>query len=265
MIRGLTLAAAFVALWQLAVWLGGLPRFVLPPPVSVFAALVDHAALLADHGFTTLLEVMAGLVLGTALGIGLALALHLWPAARRVVEPVLVASQAVPVFVLAPVLTLWLGYGLGPKVAVTVLLVFFPVLGGLIDAMDRVPDTVLDLARIARAPRWREVLFLRLPTALPGLRAGLRIGATFAPTGAVIGEWVGASKGLGYLMLMANARSQADLMFAALVLVIALTLAVRRLADWAVGRLIGLVHFSGTVRPSTSGRLPAQQRIARND
>lgn len=223
--------AGLVALWQVLVWVLGLPAFVLPAPVAVVRALVVDWRLLADHGLTTLIEVVAGLGLGVGLGVGLALGLQLAPAARRWVDPALAASQVIPVFVLAPVLTIWLGYGMGPKIAVTVLLVFFPVLGGLIDAMDSLPDAVLDLARIARAPRWRTVLYLRLPVAFPGLRSGLRIGATFAPTGAVIGEWVGASKGLGYLMLMANARSRADLMFAALVLIIALTFLLRSCAD----------------------------------
>jgi putative hydroxymethylpyrimidine transport system permease protein len=109
------------------------------------------------------------------------------------------------------------------------LLVFFPVLSALTDAMDAVPEAHLDLARIAGAGRWRTIRHLLLPQAVPGLLSGLRVAATYAPTGAVIGEWIGASKGLGYLMLMANARSKADLMFAALVLVVAMTLTLRAL------------------------------------
>lgn len=219
-----------VALWQGAVWLTGLPPFVLPPPLAVLRALIDNRALLLDHGLVTLAEVLAGMAIGTVLGAGMAVALHLSPALRRGVEPVLAASQAVPVFVLAPFLTIWLGYGMGPKIAMTVLLVFFPVLSSLTDGMDALPDRHLDLARIARASRWRTVMWLRLPYALPALRSGLRVGATYAPTGAVIGEWIGASQGLGYLMIMANARSKADLMFAALVVVVALTLGLRRIA-----------------------------------
>ncbi|MBC2837345.1 ABC transporter permease [Gemmobacter straminiformis] len=219
--------ALMVALWQAAVLLSQLPPFILPAPGAVLVEAWTSRALLATHGLVTLAEVLAGLAIGTAFGAATAIALHLAPPLRRIADPLLAASQALPVFVLAPVLTIWLGYGMGPKIAMTVLLVFFPVLSGLVDAMDAVPDAHLDLARIARASRLRTVLLLGLPHAAGGLRSGLRIAATYAPTGAVIGEWIGASKGLGYLMLMANARSRAELMFAALAVIVAFTLALR--------------------------------------
>lgn len=227
--RALVAVAALLLVWQGAVWATGLPPFVLPAPWAVAAEGWTSRAMLAEHGLVTLAEVMAGLGLGGAAGVGFAIAGQVVPALRRWIDPVLAATQAVPVFVLAPVLTIWLGYGMGPKVAMTTLLVFFPVLSALTDAMDAVPEAHLDLARIAGAGRWRTIRHLLLPLAVPGLLSGLRVAATYAPTGAVIGEWIGASKGLGYLMLMANARSKADLMFAALVLVVAMTLTLRAL------------------------------------
>jgi putative hydroxymethylpyrimidine transport system permease protein len=227
--RALTAIAALLLVWQGAVWGTGLPPFVLPAPLAVAAEGWASRALLAEHALVTLAEVMAGLVLGGAAGIGFAIAGQVMPALRRWIDPVLAATQAVPVFVLAPVLTIWLGYGMGPKVAMTTLLVFFPVLSALTDAMDAVPEEHRDLARIAGAGRWRTIRHLLLPQAVPGLLSGLRVAATYAPTGAVIGEWIGASKGLGYLMLMANARSKADLMFAALAVVVAMTLTLRAL------------------------------------
>lgn len=227
--RALVAVAALLLVWQGAVWATGLPPFVLPAPWAVAAEGWTSRAMLAEHGLVTLAEVMAGLGLGGAAGVAFAIAGQVVPALRRWIDPVLAATQAVPVFVLAPVLTIWLGYGMGPKVAMTTLLVFFPVLSALTDAMDAVPEAHLDLARIAGAGRWRTIRHLLLPQAVPGLLSGLRVAATYAPTGAVIGEWIGASKGLGYLMLMANARSKADLMFAALVLVVAMTLTLRAL------------------------------------
>lgn len=222
---------AVLALWQGIVWAEVLPRFVLPAPRAVARALWDNRALLLDHGLVTLGEVGAGLAIGLTLGLSAALLMMLSPALRAALRPVLTASQALPVFVLAPVLTIWFGYGPEPKIAMTVLLVFFPVASGFLDGLLSTPAAVLDLARVARANRWRTLLWLRLPHALPQLGAGLRIGVTYAPTGAVIGEWVGASQGLGYLMLMANARTRIDLMFAALALIVAMTLALTLTTD----------------------------------
>ena len=118
------------------------------------------------------------------------------PVARQNLRPLLNASQAIPVFVLAPILTLWFGYGMAPKVVMTVLLVFFPIASGLLDGMLSTPEEFLDLARISRASRLRELVWLRLPHALPQLAASIRIAITYAPTGAVIGEWIGRPKGL---------------------------------------------------------------------
>lgn len=225
-----------LALWQLAVSLHLLPIFVLPSPLGVLSALHSNAALLLTNGLITGAEVAAGLLLGLGLGIASAIALLLLPALRPTLQPVLTASQAVPVFVLAPVLTIWFGYGPAPKIAMTVLLVYFPVASGFLDGLLATPTADLDLALIAKAGRWRSFRWLRLPHALPHLAAALRIAVTYAPTGAVIGEWVGASQGLGYLMLMANARSRVDLMFAALLGIVALTLILQRATDHLLRR-----------------------------
>lgn len=227
---------AVLALWQLAVSLHFLPIFVLPSPLGVLSALHSNAALLLTNGLITGAEVAAGLLLGLGLGIASAIALLLLPALRPTLQPVLTASQAVPVFVLAPVLTIWFGYGPAPKIAMTVLLVYFPVASGFLDGLLATPTADLDLALIAKAGRWRSFRWLRLPHALPHLAAALRIAVTYAPTGAVIGEWVGASQGLGYLMLMANARSRVDLMFAALLGIVALTLILQRATDHLLRR-----------------------------
>ena len=225
MMRRLLPLLAMLVLWEGLCLAKVLPDFVLPSPLAVALRLWADAPLLAGHAAATVIEVALGLMLGVGMGGLLAVAMQLSARLRRLVAPMLALSQAVPVFVLAPVLTLWLGYGLGPKIAMTVLLVFFPVTTSLLESMATVPQASLDLARIAGANPWRSLLWLQLPHAVPGLRAGLKIAATYAPTGAVIGEWIGASQGLGFLMLKANAMMQADLMFAALVLVVAITLA----------------------------------------
>ena len=227
-----------LALWQLSASADWLPRFILPGPWAVILAIRDNASLLATHLLVTLQEVLLGIIIGTVLGGLFAFVMVLSPAARLNLRPLLNASQAMPVFVLAPILTLWFGYGIEPKVAMTVLLVFFPISSGLLDGMLSTPAATMDLARIAGAPRWRSLIWLRLPHALPQLAASARIAVTYAPTGAVIGEWIGASKGLGYIMLMANARSRIELMFAALALIVAMTLLLHKAVDLILRRYV---------------------------
>ena len=213
--RKLLLPACLLAFWELIAFFEWLPPFILPGPYAVAETLVTKAPMLFEHLQVTFGEVALGFVIGSSLGLIFAVVMMLSPTIRQHMRPLLNASQAIPVFVLAPILTLWFGYGIEPKVAITILLIFFPITSGLLDGMLSTPASTLDLARIAKASRWRELVWLRLPHALPQLAASIRIAITYAPTGAVIGEWVGASKGLGYLMLLANARSRTELMFAA--------------------------------------------------
>ncbi|MCE6967388.1 ABC transporter permease [Cereibacter sphaeroides] len=232
-------ALAMLALWQAVVMLTGVPAFILPAPLAVLRELVSSRTLLLSSAATTLAEIGAGLVAGCLAGLLAGLATALSDRIARLLRPVLVISQAVPVFALAPILTLWLGYGMESKVAVVVLIVFFPVASALHDGLRATPQATLDLARLARASRLRTLVWLRLPHALPHLGAALRIAAVYAPIGAVIGEWVGASHGLGHLMLLANARMKTDLMFAALAVLAVLTLALRAAVD-ALLRRFGL-------------------------
>ncbi|OCX66096.1 ABC transporter permease [Thioclava sp. SK-1] len=226
-----------IGVWHAVAASQMLPAFVLPGPPAVVQVLARDHQLLATHAMTTAQEVIAGLALGLGFGAATALAMMLCAPLRWLVQPILTVSQAVPVFVLAPVLTIWFGYGPAPKIAMVVLLVFFPVASGLYDGLRATPQPVLDLARIAKASSWRELWLLRLPHALPYLGASLRVSVTYAPMGAVIGEWVGASKGLGYLMLLANARMKTDLMFAALVVIVAMTLTLVTVTDRLLRRV----------------------------
>ena len=159
--------------------------------------------------------------LGIVLGAVTALTLSYFRPARRWLMPVLVFSQAIPVFALAPLLVLWMGYGMASKIAMATLIIYFPVTSAFFDGLRRTEPGWLDLAQTMGGSRWSTLLHIRLPAALPAFASGLRVATAVAPIGAVVGEWVGASAGLGYLMLHANGRMQVDLMFAAL-----LTLAV---------------------------------------
>ena len=205
-----------LALWQALVWLTDVPRFILPGPVRVGAALWDNAGLLWEHARFTAINLLTGLAAGVALGVATALNLALSPGARLMLRPMLIFAQAVPVFALAPILTLWLGYGAASKIVIVMLVIYFPVTSAFFDGLMRLPPPLADLAQIMRATRLRRLLLLQVPHALPAFVSGLRLAVVYAPFAVVIGEWVGSSRGLGHLMLLANGRGQTDLMFAAL-------------------------------------------------
>ncbi len=210
-------AAVFaIAVWQAVVTLTGLPKFILPGPMRVAETWWTSRALIAEHALVTGFAVLVGLAVGITLGVVTAIQLATSRTARVLIRPILVFSQALPVFALAPILTLWLGFGLGSKVAMAVLIIYFPVASSFFDGLTRTPAGYLDLARTMQASPRAVLWHIRIPAALPSLASGVRLAAVYAPIGVVIGEWVGASRGLGYLMLLANGRVKTDLMFAAM-------------------------------------------------
>lgn len=223
--RALAVSVVLVLCWHAAVTLTGVPPFIFPGPVAVGSSLFDNAGLIAFHASFTAIEILAGLVIGVTLGLAVALVMMQWRLVRGFLQPLMVFSQAVPVFALAPLLTLWFGYGLGSKIVMTTLIIFFPVAATFYDGLRNTPAALLDLAISQQARPVRTLFFVRVPAALPALASGLRLAAVYAPIGAVIGEWVGASRGLGYLMLLANGRVKTDLMFASLLVLAALAIA----------------------------------------
>ena len=215
-LRGPILIVGLLVLWQILVSLTGVPAYILPGPWPVAKALITHLPLLSAHLRTTLTEILLGLILGTILGSTGALAMIVSPLLKRWMLPILVISQAIPVFALAPILVLWLGYGMASKVAMAVLIIFFPVTASFYGGMQRTDPELLELARIMGASPWAILRTIVIPSALPAFASGVRVATAVAPIGAVVGEWVGSSAGLGFYMLHANARMQIDLMFAAL-------------------------------------------------
>lgn len=234
MIRALIAAGGLILLWQVFVWLSDVPPFLLPSPLRVAQALAARWDIIAGHALVTGAEILLGLAIGALLGCAIALTLTAWRGGRRWLLPLLLISQAIPVFAIAPLLTLWLGFGLASKVAMATIIIVFPVATAFQDGLRRTEPGLLDLAATMGATPGAVLWRLRVPHALPALASGLRVAAGVAPIGAVVGEWVGASAGLGYLMLHANGRSQTDVMFAAL-----FVLALMALALWfAVDRLL---------------------------
>ena len=237
-----------VALWWAVSRFGGIPAYLLPDPRSVAVALWQQRDLLFWSTLTTLSETVLGLLLGTLLGAACALGIVFSPLLQRWLLPLLLLSQAVPVFALAPLLVLWFGFGMASKVVMAILVIFFPVTAAFSDGLRRTDPGWVDLARTMDASPWSILRHVRLPAAMPAFGSGLRVATAIAPIGAVIGEWVGASAGLGYVMLNANARIQTDVMFAALFVLALMAILLWVLVDRLLGRL--LYWAPDTTRPS---------------
>ncbi|MCC0057285.1 MAG: ABC transporter permease [Rhodobiaceae bacterium] len=227
-----------IALWEAAVRVLGIAPYMLPAPSRVAARLYEDAGLLFHHGFITAFEIVLGLAVGIVAGVATATLMAITRLAERLAWPLVVATQALPVFAIAPLLVLWFGFGLGSKIVMAALIIFFPVVSATHDGLTRTDQGLIDIARLTQAPRLRVLWLLRLPAALPAMASGIRIAAAIAPIGAVVGEWVGASAGLGYLMLHANARLQTDLVFAALVILAFIAIGIRSLAGALTRRMI---------------------------
>ena len=228
---------AVAAIWQIAVIVTGVPRYILPSVSDVLVAFVNNWSLIGEHLIVTLTEVVLGLVIGTCLGCVTAIQLEMSRAARLFLRPILIFSQAIPVFALAPLLTLWLGYGMISKVAMAILIIYFPVTSSFYDGLVSTPKSYLDLAATMGTTKWRQLFLIKVPAAAPSLFSGIRLAAVYAPIGATIGEWVGSSQGLGYLMLLASGRVKIDLMFASLLTLGVMSMGLYAIISVILGRL----------------------------
>jgi len=236
--RGVIVVIGLLLLWQSIVVFFQLPPYILPTPLMVLETAYQHAGLLLTQFVPTFIETLLGLLLGTLLGCFAALCMALFRPISWGLLPILLISQAIPTFAIAPLLVIWLGYGLASKIMTTVIMLFFPIANAFYDGLTRTEASWLDLAKTMQATRWQTLWKIRIPAALPHLASGLRIATAIAPIGAIVGEWVGASRGLGFLMLNANARMQIDLMFAALFVLIIFSLSLYFLMDRLLTRCI---------------------------
>lgn len=223
--------AALLAAWQIAADSGaladvlGLEPLLVPSPAEIGEVLWDDRALLAENAWVTLKEILLGFLCGLAAGIATAVTLRYSDELRRALYPLMIASQAIPIVVIAPVLVVWFGFGIGPKLAIVALLCFFPIAVNTLDGMRSVdPDTV-KMMRSIDASRWQVLRRVEAPTALPFLFSGARIAAVFAPIAAVFGEWAGADAGLGRMILQDGANLQTARQFADAAVLAAIALA----------------------------------------
>lgn len=206
-----------LAVWEAAVRAAGTPPWLLPAPSAVGNTLWVDRGLLVDHAAVTLAEIVIGFALALVLGVLLAAAIDASVVLARALYPLIVASQTVPIPALAPLLLIWLGYGLAPKVVVTALVAFFPIVVSTVDGLRASDRDILALLRSLGAGKWARFRLARLPQALPFVFSGARVAVAVSVIGAVFGELVGAKAGLGYLLTRSTAQFQTARVFAAIV------------------------------------------------
>jgi ABC-type nitrate/sulfonate/bicarbonate transport system permease component len=238
--------AALIGVWQIAASTGAiasafsLADFLVPSPAEIGSSLWESRALLAENAWVTLKEILIGLGLAVVAGLGFAIVMHLSEMARRAFYPLFVASQTVPVIVVAPILIVWFGYGLGPKLVVIALVCFFPITVNTLDGLRSVDPEATKMMRTLDASRWQILRRLDAPSALPYFFSGARIAAAIAPIGAVFGEWVSPNSGLGSMIFRDGNQLEIARQFAAvfvlstiaLCLFGLLALAERRVVTW---------------------------------
>jgi ABC-type nitrate/sulfonate/bicarbonate transport system permease component len=240
------LLAALIGSWQLAASTGvladvlGLESFLVPSPAEIGASFWENRPLLAENAWVTLREILFGLGCALVAGVGFAVAMHLSGVVRDASYPLIVASQTIPIIVISPILLVWLGFGIGPKIVVVALICFFPITVNVLDGLGSSDPEAIKLMRSLDASRWQVFRRVEAPTALPSFFTGAKIAVVLAPIGAVFGEWVGGNSGLGHLILTDNAQLEVAREFAAvvvlsamaLVLIGSLVLAERRVVTW---------------------------------
>ncbi|WP_395446648.1 ABC transporter permease (plasmid) [Aminobacter sp. UC22_36] len=213
----LILAVVLLGAWQVLVPWSGLSEFVLPTPLAIAKRIVNELPLLASHAYVTLFEVVAGFAMGVLVGMPLALAIFYSRAFERAIYPILVALQTVPKVALAPLLVLYLGYGWAPKITLAFLISFFPIVISTVVGLQSLDKNLVNLVRSMGASEWQTFFKIRLPAALPNIFGGFKVAVSLAVIGAVIGEYVAAERGLGYLQLQANSLFDTTLNFATVV------------------------------------------------
>lgn len=218
-------------IWQVLVVALKVPRYMIPAPFEIFAEFFRSASLLAQQGFVTLYEILLGFLVAVVVGMALAVLIVSWRLFEKCIFPLLVASQTMPKVAVAPLFLIWFGFGLVPKILVAFLIAFFPIVIDTVIGLRSVHPDLLYLGRISGASRFQTFFKIRIPNALPNIFGGLKIAITMAVVGAIVGEFIGADKGLGRLLLIANAQLDMALLFADVALLTAMGIVLFTIID----------------------------------
>ncbi|HEX6205538.1 MAG TPA: ABC transporter permease [Solirubrobacterales bacterium] len=240
------LLAALLALWQVACSTGAiadalsLESYLVPSPTEIASSLWENRELLAENAWVTLREMVLGIVAALAVGVGFAVLMHRWRVLRDAAYPLVVASQTIPIVVIAPILVVWFGYGIAPKIVIVALICFFPITVNALDGLRSVDPEAVKMMRSLDASQWQRFRRVEAPAALPSLFTGIKIAVVVAPIAAVFAEWAGSDSGLGHLIQSDTAYFQVARQFAtvavlsalALILIGLVALAERRVVSW---------------------------------
>lgn len=211
-------------IWEWAVRYFEIKEYILPSPSAVGSSLINKRVLLWDHGLQTIYEAVLGFLLAIGAGLFLSVAMGLSPGVKRTIYPLMVVSQTIPIVALAPLFIIWFGYVMMPKVVTVILICFFPITLSLVEGLSTVDDDMVKLLTAMGASPWQVFRKVKFPGAMPSFFAGLKISATYSVMGAIIGEWLGASKGLGIYMTRSMKSFLTDQLFAAIAVVSILSL-----------------------------------------
>ena len=238
MTRFIIITLSLLSFWQIICSIFNLPPYILPTPYLVLLSIKNNWSELLFHASITIIEILASLFIGIIIGSFFAIIISFSSKLKRWIMPILLASQSIPVFALAPILILWFGYGISSKIIIGVLIVFFPIASNFSDAINKTPKQFLDAGNTLGLSKNQVFWLIKIPFAFPGLFSGIRVAACFAPIGAVVGEWIGGSLGLGSYMIYSNARLQIDNMFAALIILIVITISLYFITDKILKKLL---------------------------
>lgn len=242
-IPSITAIAALLLLWQLVCMVGLIPTYMLPSPIKVLRAFVDELPLLWENSLITLQEAFIGLVLGVSVGFVAAVLMDTFDILCKAFYPLLIITQTIPSVAIAPLLVLWFGYEMTPKIILIVISTFFPVTVGLLDGFRSADKDAIGLMRSMGADRLQIFRYIKFPSALPQLFSGLRIAAAYSVVGAVISEWLGGFGGLGVYMTRVKKAFAFDKMFAVIFLISAISLALMALVEFAEKKCMPYRHL----------------------
>ncbi|MGI5849200.1 MAG: ABC transporter permease [Christensenellales bacterium] len=227
-------AAAFsvlIIIWELIVWLNNVPEYRLPAPSAILSEFVNSFGLLMYHAATTVVEALIGFVLGVALSVFFAVAMSMVKPIKLMFYPFMIVSQTIPLVVIAPLLAIWFGFGIVPKIIMSVVVVFFPVTVSLTEGLGTCDEDLVDLMKVMKASKRQIYRTVLIPNALPSFFAGMKISAAYCIMGAVISEWTGASRGLGIYLSRAMSTFKTAALFSNIAVIILLSLILFKIVD----------------------------------